>query len=58
MNLCPFPDVGRGWLAGIRRTTSLSIARPKACEICWAMRGQPQRGLRWFGLKNSSYQLL
>src|SRR4029453_15856603 len=31
-----------------RRTTSLSISTPKANEICCAMRGQPQPGLRRF----------
>src|SRR5215470_19717749 len=30
----------------MRRTTSLSTGMPKAQAICWAMRGQPQKGLR------------
>src|SRR5215831_14292722 len=32
----------------IRRTTSLSIATPKARAICWAMWGKPQLGFRRF----------
>src|SRR5215467_1048729 len=32
----------------MRRITSLSISTPKANAICWAMRGQPQLGLRRF----------
>src|SRR5260221_217771 len=39
------PGLGKWWFARIRRTTSLSISRPKAYD-CWAMRGQPKRGLR------------
>ncbi len=35
---------GSAW----RRTTSLSISMPKSCEICWAMRTQPNFGLRRF----------
>jgi hypothetical protein len=39
----------------IRRTTSLSISTPNANEICWAKRGQPQRGFHRFIATTASY---
>ena len=43
-------ESGSGWYrtARMRRTTSLSIAMPKARAICCAIRGQPQVGFRCF----------
>jgi len=37
-----------GWecRARMRRTTSLLLARPKVLLRCWAILGQPKRGLR------------
>ena len=39
---------GRECVASTRRTTSLSMSTAKASAICWAIRGQPHRGLRRF----------
>ena len=44
----PAWGAGRECVASTRRTTSLSMSTATASAICWAIRGQPHRGLRRF----------